>query len=106
MEYKKVTNLQARINSIIQILAHDLLKADKVVASLKAFSGLDMTRFSSHQNESINEYLAQINNITSRYPIKTDADYKIVSNADLNKILKSIQLCLNLLVDIKLEYKI
>jgi ribosomal protein S13 len=102
-----MTDLQTRINAIIQILANDLPKADKVVASLKAFSGLDITHFNSHQNESINKYLTKINNITARYPIKTDDDYKILSNADLSKILKSVQkLCLNLLVDLKLEYKI
>ncbi len=99
-----MTDLQTRINSIIQIFANDLPKPDKVVTSLKAFSGLDIAHFNSHQTKSINKYLGKINNILSLYPIKTYDDYKIMSDSDLNKILKNIQeLCLNLLVDLKVS---
>ncbi len=99
-----MTDLQQRINSIIEILANDTSKAEKAVASLKAFSGLDITHFTSHQKDSIHKYLSKINNILTRYPVTTDDDYKIIPDKDLNKILKSVQeLCLNLLVDLKLS---
>jgi hypothetical protein len=97
-----MTDLQTRINSILQIFANNSSKVDKVVSALKAFSGLDITHFTAHQKESINKYLSKINKITSHYLVKTYDDYKIISNPDLDKILNSVQeLCFNLLVDLK-----
>ena len=45
--------------------------------------------------------MAIINSITSHYPtIKTYDDYKIISDADLDELLKNVQqLCLKLLID-------
>jgi hypothetical protein len=100
-----ITDLQRKINAIIQIFANDLPKVDKVAASIKEFSRLDMSPLNSYHKENINKYIVTINDISSRYLIKTDEDYKALPNADLNKIFKSIRdLCFNLLIDLKLEH--
>jgi hypothetical protein len=96
-----MSELNTRINAIIQILADTSSKANKVVASLQAFSGMDITHFSEQKKRTLYSHMTTINNITSRYSeIKTYEDYKIISNSDLSKILKSIQqLCFKLLID-------
>ncbi len=97
-----MNDLQTRINTITQILASEPLKAHKVIASLQAFSGMDITHFSNQQKKSVYKYMATINDITSRYSpvIKSNDDYKIMSDADLNIILKNVQqLCIKLLID-------
>lgn len=94
-------DLQARVNSIIQILTSDLSKADKVVAASQAFSGMDITHLSSQKKQCVYKYIISSNKIMAFYPtIKSNDDYKIISDTDLNKFLKNIQrLCLKLLVD-------
>lgn len=101
MECDKMSELKTRINAIIQILTDTSSKSNKVVAALRAFSEIDITHFDEQKTRSIYRDMTTINNITSRYPeIKTDEDYKIISDSDLNKILKNIrQLCFKLLID-------
>lgn len=97
-----MNDLQTRINAITQILASEPSKANKVIASLQAFSGMDITHFNSQQKKSVYRYMATINDVTSRYSpsIKTNDDYKIMSDADLNIVLKNVQqLCIKLLID-------
>lgn len=96
-----MNELQIRINSIIQIFASDLSKADKVVAACKVLSGMDITHFTNQKKQMIYKHITASNNIMSRYSsIKNYDDYKIMSDADLNKLLKSVQqLCLKLLID-------
>jgi hypothetical protein len=96
-----MNELQTRINSITQILASDLPKSKKAIASLQAFSGLDITHFNHKKKESVYKYLSTLNAVVARYPtIKTYDDYNIMTDVDLNKILKSIQqICLKLLID-------
>ncbi len=96
-----MNELQIRINNVTQILASDLSKVNKVVASLEAFSGLDITHFDDKKTKYVYKHIATMNAITGRYPfIKTYDDYNLISEADLNKILKDIQqLCLKLLID-------
>ncbi len=96
-----MNDLQTRINTFIQSLASNETKAGKVVASLQAFSGMEITNFNKKKTNSVYKYLVTINSIVARYPIiKTNDDYQCMSDADLDKILKSIQqLCLKLLID-------
>lgn len=96
-----MNELQTRINSIIQILASELSKANKVTSALQAFSGLDITHFSSQKTKSVYKHITTVNSVAARYPIiKSYEDYEIITDKDLNKILKSIQqLCLKLLLD-------
>ena len=77
-----MNELQVRINSIIQILASDLSKADKVVATSKALSGMDITHLPSQTMQCIYKYITTSNKIIARYPtIKNNDDYKIISDA-------------------------
>ena len=96
-----MNDLQIRINTFIQSLASNETKASKVVESLQAFSGMEITNFNKQKTNSIYKYLTTLNSIMARYPIiKTNDDYQFMSDADLDKILKTIQqLCLQLLVD-------
>ena len=96
-----MNELQVRINSITQTLASNLPKADKAVATSQALSGMDITNLSNQKKQCIYKYMTTSNKIIARYPtIKSNDDYKIISDADLNKLLKNIQqLCLKLLAD-------
>ncbi|OGT22899.1 MAG: hypothetical protein A3C55_06830 [Gammaproteobacteria bacterium RIFCSPHIGHO2_02_FULL_42_13] len=96
-----MNGIQQRVNTITRLLGADLPLPKKVTESLKAFSGTDITHVPAHHKKSIYHFLHTVNTITARYPfIKTDEDYSLISEADLNKILKNIQrLCLKLLVD-------
>ncbi len=96
-----MNDYQQRINLVTQKLASESSKIDKVVTSLQVFSGMDITHFSRKKTESVYKHIATMNSIISRYPvIKTYEDYALISDIDLNKILKSIQqLCLKLLID-------
>jgi flagellar biosynthesis/type III secretory pathway chaperone len=98
MEHEVMNELQNRINSVIQILASDLPKTDKVVAASQAFSGMDITHLSKQKTQSVYQYIMTSNKIMARYPtIKSHDDYKIMSHTDLNKLLKNVQqLCLKL----------
>jgi hypothetical protein len=100
MEYP-MNDLQIRINTFIQSLASNETKASKVVTSLQAFSGMDITHFNKQKTNSVYKYLSTINTITARYPIiKTNDDYQFMSDTDLDSILKCMQqLCLKLLID-------
>jgi hypothetical protein len=96
-----MNDIQIRINTFIQTLTNNETKASKVITSLQAFSGMDITHFNKKKTNSVYKYLATINSIVARYPIiKTNDDYQFMSDADLDKILKTIQqLCLKLLID-------
>lgn len=96
-----MNELHTRINSIIQILAGESSKANKAVASLQAFSGLDITDFSNQKKESVYKYMIAVDSIIARYPIiKIYDDYEMITDKDLNKILKNVQqLCLKLIID-------
>lgn len=96
-----MNDLQVRINSIIQILASDLSKADKVVAASQTLSGMDITHLSNQKTQCVYKYITTSNKIMACYPtIKSYDGYKIISDSDLNKFLKNIQqLCLKLLID-------
>ena len=96
-----MNELQIKINSITHILASESLKPNKVVMSLQTFSGLDITHFNDQKKKAIYKHMAAINNITSHYPtITTHDNYKIISDTDLNEILKNVQqLCLKLIID-------
>lgn len=96
-----MNEIQSRINSVTHILASNASKADKVVGISKALSGLDITGLSNQKTECVYKHIITCNQIISRYPaIKNYDDYKIISDVDLNKFLKSTQqLCLKLLLD-------
>lgn len=93
-----MNELQERINRVTQVLAEDLPKHSKATTAMQTFSGLDITHFNNHQKNCIYKYMTAMNEITAHYPtIKTNDDYKIISETHLNKILKNIQqLCLKL----------
>jgi iron uptake system EfeUOB component EfeO/EfeM len=99
MEHKAMNELQAKIDSVIQILASDLSKANKLIAALQTLSGTDITHLSSQKKQCIYRQMNTSNKIIARYPtIKDYDDYAIISDADLNKLLKSVeQLCFKLL---------
>lgn len=101
MEHEAMNELQSRINSVIQILTSDISKADKIVAAFRTLSGTDITHLSSQKTQYVYRHIIASNKIMARYPtIKNYDDYAIISDADLNKLLKSIkQLCLKLLND-------
>jgi len=93
--------MQHRINLITQLLASELALPEKVTACLKAFSGMEITHVEEKKKKSLYHFLNTSNEITAHYPfIKTDEDYSLIPEADLNKILKNIQrLCLKLLAN-------
>jgi hypothetical protein len=94
-----MNEIQIRINFIIQLLAGDLSKSDKVIETSQAFSGMDITHFTEEKQQSVYKYIITTNKIMAKYPtIKSYDDYKIITDIDLNKLLKSVQqLCLKLL---------
>ena len=95
-----MNELNQKINLVIQALASEQIKPTKIVAACKNFSGLDMTNFSKKKKNFVHQHFGEINSITSQYNIKTEDDYKIIAEPDLDKILKNIQqLCLKLLID-------
>lgn len=96
-----MNEIQTRINSVIKILASDLSKVDKAIATSQAFSGMDITHFTSKQQQSVYKYITTSNKIMARYPtVRSHDDYKFLTDADLNKLLKSVQqFCLKLLYD-------
>ena len=102
-----MNELHLKINLVTQALSSDQAKPNKVVSALKNFSGLDMTNFSKKMMNTIHQHFGEINSITSQYKIKTEDDYKIITDNDLNKILKNIQqLCLKLLLTESSEARI
>lgn len=101
MEHETVNEIQIRINSIIRILSSDLSKVDKFREVSPSFSGMDITHFTDKQKQNVYKYIMTANKIMARYStIKTYDDYKIITDADLNKLLKNVQqFCLKLLND-------
>lgn len=101
MEYETVNEIQIRINSVIKVLASDLLKVDKFKEVSTSFSGMDITHFTDKQKQHVYKYIITANKIMARYPtIETHDDYNIITDADLNKLLKNVQqFCLKLLND-------
>jgi len=96
-----MNEIQIRINSIIRVLASDLSTADKYKEIAPSFSGMDITHFTEKQKQHVYKYMTTANKIMARYPtIRTGDDYKIITDSDLNKLLKNVQqFCLKLLND-------
>ena len=89
-----------KIAAVAILLDKHLYKKDKVVKCLHELSGMDITALSQVYKDRLCKHLISINGILGQYPINTDDDYKLVSDKDLDRLLKKIkQICATLCQD-------
>lgn len=89
-----------KIAAVAILLDKRLYKKDKVVMCLHELSGMDITALNKVHKDKLFKHLISINSILSQYPINTDDDYGLVSDKDLDRLLKKVeQICTTLCSD-------
>ena len=69
-----------------------LPKWQRLPQGLQAFSGLELTGLLRKTREQLEADIASVNGIMSQYPLETDEDYEVISDADLQQALNLVDI--------------
>ncbi len=90
-----MSDLELRVKrSLRALLDSTSPRYKRIVKALKAFQGLDLGEISAEQRTAIEGNMIKLNSVLEKYDLETFADYKKMSDADLNTLIKNqISLC-------------
>lgn len=77
----------------------------RIVKALKAFHGLDLGAISVDARSLIEDNFVKLNVITEKYHLKEFSDYKSISKADLNMLIKNQIILCNGIKSLGLKHK-
>ncbi|MCP4486145.1 MAG: hypothetical protein GY820_02325 [Gammaproteobacteria bacterium] len=90
-----MSDLELRVKrSLRALLDSTSPRYKRIVKALKAFQGLDLGEISAEERSAIEGNMIKLNSVLENYDLGTFADYKKMSDADLNTLIKNqISLC-------------
>ena len=90
-----MSDLELRVKrSLRALLDSTSPRYKRIVKALKAFQGLDLGEISAEERTAIEGNMIKLNSVLEKYDLETFADYKKMSDADLNTLIKNqISLC-------------
>jgi iron uptake system EfeUOB component EfeO/EfeM len=85
-----VSDLDIRVKrSLRALLDSTSPRYKRIIKSLKAFQGLDLGAISSDERSAIEGNIVKMNAVLEKYDLETFADYKKMSDTDLNLLIKN-----------------